>query len=260
MTWALKRQIIYFLIFICIIGIFGFWILYPHFTQAPTCKDNKQNGTETGVDCGGSCILACPFQVDNVAVLWARSFRVVPGKYNAVAYLENKNKNNAVYKLHYKFRFADKDNIFIGNREGDTYIPTQGKFAILEPAIDVGNSIPVFTSFEFTEKPIWIQIPEEKVKELQILIGDISLSGEDTNPSMSTTLKNNSLFKIPSVKAVAILYDSSGNAVNASSTFIDSISGGVTVPITFTWPEAFSQKIVAKEILPIFNIFSVKFN
>src|SRR6185503_5513235 len=111
MTWAFKRQFFYVFVLILFVAAFGYLITYPVIHKAPSCVDNKQNGNETGIDCGGSCINACVSQVDPVSVLWARSFRVVPGRYNAVAYLENHNKNVAASKVNYIFRFADKNNI-----------------------------------------------------------------------------------------------------------------------------------------------------
>src|SRR3989339_265818 len=130
MTWAFKRQFFYIFILVLFFAVFGFLIAYSKLNKAPTCFDNKQNDTETGVDCGGSCANACLAQVDPISVLWARAFRVVPGRYNAVAYLENHNKNIAINKVNYKFRFADKNNIYIGKREGSAYVPPSGRFAI----------------------------------------------------------------------------------------------------------------------------------
>src|SRR5882672_5248548 len=103
MTWALKRQIFYAVLLVLFISVFGFLIIRPYWDQAPTCTDNKQNGNETGIDCGGSCAKACLNQVDAVSVLWSRAFKIVPGRYNAVAYLVNHNKNAAVDKISYRF-------------------------------------------------------------------------------------------------------------------------------------------------------------
>ncbi len=258
MTWAFQRQIFYLGILIAFFAVLGFLVIYPRLNKAPTCIDGKQNGTEVGIDCGGSCILACTFQVDKISILWYRSFRVVPGRYNAVAYLENHNKNTAIYKIRYKFRFADKDNIYIGKREGETYVPPSGKFAVFEPAIDVGNSIPIYTTFEFTEMPVWVQVPEAKINQVKVLVSDIKLENETVSPRLSATIKNNSLFQIPEVNIVAILYNTAGNAVSASRTYLDVLQGQESAVINFTWPEAFSEKIITKEIIPIYNIFSVK--
>ena len=258
MSWALKRQIIYILIIILFFGGMGFLIAYPQFTKAPTCMDGKQNGDETGVDCGGGCAKACIDQVDDVSVLWSRVFRVVPGRYNAVAYLVNHNENTVASKINYRFRFADENNIYIGKRDGSTYVPPAGNFAVFEPAIDMGNSTPVFVSFEFTEIPDWTFFSETKVNQAKVLISNIKLINEDTAPKLSATVTNDSLFTIPDVNFIAILYDASRNAVSASSTYVDILNAEDVKNITYTWPEKFDAKVVAQEIIPIYNIFSVK--
>ena len=258
MTWALKRQIFYVIILLGFFSAFGYLIVSPYFDKLPTCADRKQNGNETGIDCGGSCAKACTFQVDQISVLWSRAFRVIPGRYNAVAYLENKNKNIAVNKIHYRFRFADKNNLYIGKREGETFIPPGGTFAVFEPAIDIGNSIPVYTTFEFTENPIWLQVSPDKVNQIKIFASDIKLEDAATSPRLSATIKNNSLFIIPDLNVVVILYDAFGNAVSVSGTYLDTLLGEESKVINFTWPEPIPGEIVFKEIIPLYNIFSVK--
>jgi len=258
MTWAFRRQVFYLAIFIVFVLAFGFLIIYPHLNKAPTCVDNKQNGDETGIDCGGSCPKACIFEVDEISILWSRIFKVVDGRYNAIAYLENHNKNTAINKISYRFRFADKNNVYIGKREGVTYVPPSGKFAVFEPAIDIGNSIPVYTSFEFTENPIWIQVPQDKIDQLKVLVSDMKLENDDISPRFSATVRNNSLFQIPEVNIIAILYDEEGNAVNGSRTYIDVLFGEESREVVFTWPEPFLKNVITKEIIPMYNIFSVK--
>ena len=258
MTWAFKRQIFSIFLLILFFSLFGFFIISPSLKDAPTCTDGRQNGDEVGVDCGGSCIKACLFQVDEVSVLWTRSFRVVPGRYNAVAYLENHNKNLAVNKINYRFRFADANNIYIGKREGSTFVPPSGKFAIFEPGIDIGNSIPIYTTFEFTQTPDWTTVSQEKINQMQVLVSNITLVDQDTSPKLSATIKNNSFFLIPEMNVITILYDENRNAVSASSTYLSNMAGEEAREINFTWPEPILDKIIAKEIIPLYNIFSVK--
>ncbi len=258
MTWASKRQILYITILVLFFLILGFFIISSRLNKMPSCADNKQNGNETGVDCGGLCARACIEQVDQISVLWARTFRVVPGRYNAVAYLKNHNKNIAINKINYKFRFADKNNIYIGKREGSTYIPPSGNFAIFEPGIDIGNSIPVYTTFEFMQIPEWIQVSQEKINQLQVLISDINLADETTMPRLSATIKNSSFFVIPEIDVVAILYDANHNAISASRTYLDQLISEETAIVNFTWPEPLSDKVITKEIIPMYNIFLVQ--
>jgi len=258
MTWSLKRQIFYVAVFILFFSIFGFLIIYPSFNKVPTCNDLKQNGNETGIDCGGSCLNFCSDQTNTVSFLWARAFKVVPGRYNAVAYLVNHNKNAAIEKINYRFRFADTNNIYIGKRDGSTFIPPGGNFAIFEPGVDIGNSIPVYVTFEFTEIPKWLQVPQEKIDQLKILVSNIQLMNETTSPKLSATIKNNSLFTIPNMDVITILYSKNGNAISASSTYLNQFKPLQENDINFTWPEPLLESVVAKEIIPMYNIFSVQ--
>ncbi len=258
MTWALKRQIFYVAILVLFFSAFAFLIIYPNITKAPTCTDNKQNGDETGVDCGGSCLKACVAEVDGISILWARTFRVVPGRFNAVAYLVNHNQSEAIQKINYRFRFADAKNLYIGKREGSTFVPPGSNFAVFEAGIDIGNSIPVYTTFEFSEDPVWLQVSQEKINQLKVLISNIQLKDEKTLPRLSANIKNDSLFTIPNVGVVAILYDAKGNAVSTSRTYLDQLAPLESTDINFTWPEPFTGDVVQKEIIPMYNIFSAK--
>ncbi len=258
MTWAIKRQLFYIAVLIAFIFGLGYLLVSPYVNKLPSCTDNIKNGDEAGVDCGGSCERVCSFQVDQISILWARTFEVIPGRYNAVAYLENHNSGVAINKISYRFRFADENNIYIGKREGETFIPPSGKFAIFEPGVGVGNSVPVYTSFEFTEVPVWTTVPEDILSQVKVLTSNIKLENQNTSPHLSATVKNDSLFIIPEVGVVALLYDEKGNAVSASRTFIDQLAGGESKDIDFTWREPIIGNIIAKEIIPMYNIFGVK--
>lgn len=258
MNWALKRQILDVIILILFIAGFAFLIIYPKVNRPPTCYDGKQNGDETGVDCGGACERACLAEQEGLAVVWARAFKVIPGRYNAVAYITNHNKDAAIKKINYRFRFGDKNNIYIGKRDGVTFIPPGGSFAVFEPAIDVGNSIPVYTTFEFTETPQWLQVPQRAPSRLQVLVSDIVLSGEDARPRLSAQVSNSSLYTLKNLIVVAILHEASGNALAVSRTILDELKPLEKRNIYFTWPEPLSAPVVEKEIIPIFDIFSAK--
>lgn len=256
MNWALRRQILDILILIAVFLLFGSIIAYPYLSKEPTCTDGTQNGTETGIDCGGLCARACIEETDPLSILWSRAFQVVPGRFNAVAYVENHNRTKAVDKVSYRFRFADANNLYIGKRDGTTFIPPSGNFAIFEPAIDLGHSVPVYTTFEFTQAPVWLQVEQSKIDQLKVLASDIKLENVDKSPKLSTMITNDSLFDIPNVSVVAILYDKDGNAISVSQTYIDKLFGEEKKVATFTWPEPFAGEVVAKEIIPMFNVFS----
>ncbi len=258
MTWALKRKLLFIGLLAAFFLGFGFLVIYPHLNKLPSCTDGRQNGSEAGVDCGGSCARACTFEADRISILWSRAFPVVPERYSAVAYLENHNKDKMIRKIKYRFRFSDKDNIYIGKRDGETLVPAYGKFAVFEAGVDVGNSIPVYTAFEFTETPQWVNVPEEKIKQLKVSVSNIKLENQDTNPRLSATVRNYSLFTIPDIAFVALLYDEKGNAISVSRTYLKQLTGEENKNIYFTWPKPLSGRVVLKEIIPMYDIFLVK--
>lgn len=258
MSWALKRQLLYIFILMVFFALLGLWIGYPYFNKPATCFDRKQNGNEAGIDCGGSCILQCSSEMDNVSILWSRIFEIEPGRYNAVAYLENQNINTSSGVVKYVFRFADAKNNFLGKREGESYVPLTGKFAIFEPAIDLGRSVPVYATFEFLETPSWFKVPTEKAEQLKLSVSDIKSSESDIF-SLEAVVENKSLFTIPKINTIAILYNKEGNALSASRTFIDILGPEDKKRVFYTWPKLFNEEIVVKEILPIFNPFSAEF-
>jgi len=258
MDWALKRQIFYILILILFIAGFVFILIYPSLVKAPTCNDLKQNGNETGVDCGGSCVKACLSEAQDLSVLWTRVFKVLPGRYNTVAYFINHNKDLGIKKINYRFRFGDERNVYVGKREGSTVVPPSGNFAVFEPGIDIGNSIPVYVTFEFTETPTWLQVSQQKIDQLKIFVSNIEITNEKVSPRISATIKNNSLFTIPNVNVIIILYDALNNAISASRTYLDQLDPLQNTTINFTWPEPFSGTVAAKEIIPVYDFFSVK--
>ncbi len=258
MTWALRHQLFYLGILALFISGIAFFVVYPSLSRAPTCMDGRMNGVETGVDCGGSCLLACRVETEEISVLWARSFEVVPGRYNAVAYLRNHNENKVAEGVAYRFRFADKNNLYLGDRRGTVFVPPNGNFAVFEGGINMETAEPVYTTLEFESVPIWLQVSNDKVDQLKVITPDIELINEATNPYLTATLRNNSLFEIPEVSAVAILYDIAGNAVNTSHTVISDLEGEEERIINFTWPEPFKAAIVRTEIIPMFNVHRVE--
>jgi len=123
MSWASRRQFKYFSGVVLFMALIIFLILIPVIFRKPTCSDNRQNGAEMGVDCGGSCSLMCDEEILAPVVLWSRAFHVVGNNYNLVAYAENRNKDSGVIKANYEFRIYDANNKLLGRREGSTFIP-----------------------------------------------------------------------------------------------------------------------------------------
>lgn len=258
MSWAARRQLIVLLILLVIIGFFVFLFYSPAVFTPASCSDGKQNGTEVGVDCGGSCVNFCAQEIKNPAILWSRSFPVQGGIYNAVAYIENQS-SAAARALPYEFRLYDDKDVFVARVDGSALIPPSGRYAIVETGINAGTARVARTTFEFgsPESP-WQRLPDQ-VARLRLSTGAPSLSDADFAPKLSSVLSNPSAsLGVKNTLVAVIVYDTAGNALTASKTLVPDLGPQGSATIFFSWPKPFSGTPVRYEILPAIDVFSVK--
>lgn len=255
MTWSTKRKFFYIGGFIIILLFFLLLILQPRINKASDCFDGIQNGSETGVDCGGSCLRFCADQALDLSTRWSRVFRVIPGRYNVAALVENQNQDAAIARISYEFRLYDENNIFIARRSGATYIPPNGRFLIFEPAISTGDRIAVRSDFTFTQRPDWLQVFDT--------IPNISVSGIRSQdiflkPQVTAVVTNTSTTDLYDIDVAVIVYDEQENVLTTSFTFIEELSRGLGHEVFFTWQEPFSEAPARIEVLPFVNVYTSK--
>lgn len=256
MTWAHKRQLTILAILIACGLIILALIIVPKVTKPATCLDGKQNGTETGKDCGGICTLFCSADVQSLSVSWSRALQVTGSIYNLVAYVENPNRDAGVRSISYEFRIYDADNIFISKREGTTFVNPNGAFVVFEGGIDVGNRPVKYTIFEFKSTPRFERV-DSRASDVFLTPQDVVIENSGTRPKLSAKIENASLYELTNVNAVALLYDAVGNVIGASSTVIESLPPGGSEPVFFTWPKPFDVNIANKTIFPRVSVFSI---
>lgn len=249
LTWAKHRQLMYgTIVALVILSVGGTYTYFKFFNNAPSCIDNKQNGNEQGIDCGGSCVVACRNQVvAEPILLWSRPFVVANGLTNLAAYLQNPNVAYVGNSVEYLFRVYDKDNVLIGTRIGRVTIPPVKNFVVFEQAFDSGERVPVKAFFEFTEPITWLKFSSP---EVEFAVSNTVMTFENTTPRIDSVLENKTINRYQRLPVVALVYDSKGNAIGASRTIVDSISANQSVPLVFTWPNPFSQPESKIEIIP----------
>lgn len=246
MSWAQRRKFIYLgtitLIIVMVVG----WYSAVHFYQAPTCFDGKQNGTEQGIDCGGSCSLLCPAQYAPLSVLWSRFSKVNDGSYNVLAYVQNSNLNAGANNLGYVFKLYNSDGVLLNERFGQTFAPADRTLAIFEADMQTGNQIPQRVDFSFTTNAIWIKAQSQASG---LSISQTTLSREDTAPRLSATISNQTINLVKNIEAVAIVYDANGNTISFSRTILDSLGDHESKTLSFNWPKPFSTTVARTEIV-----------
>lgn len=246
MSWASRRKSIYLggtlLVLFVVVGVPAFLWWY----EPPNCFDGIRNGEELGVDCGGGCMLLCPFQTEPLSVRWSRAFRVADGFYSALAYVENTNFNAVTRDAHYRFRLFDSAGVLVAERTGTAVIAAEGPTPIFEGAIDTGSRAVARTLFEVDE-PTWNRMDDPQPS---VSIEEERLSSGSISPRLDAYLRNNEVFDVFDTEVVAILYDERGNAVAASRTIVPVLENRQRAPLVFTWPEHFGTAIHRIEIVP----------
>lgn len=258
MSWALRRQLLYLLGLFAFGALVVFAILYPTLNKEPTCFDNKKNGTETGLDCGGSCQRMCLDDTSAPKILWSRAFPVINDTYNLVAFIENQNKDAGVAQVDYEFKVYDANNLIIGIRRGTTYIPPNQQFAIFESRFEAGQSTIKSVSFDFIGDIVWLK-KSPIIQTLPIRAEQISMSEDLTSPSLEALIRNDSIYDMPPFDVIAILYDAERNAITASKTRSEGLYSNTSSPVFFTWPQAFTQNVATKDVLIQINPFETEF-
>lgn len=250
LSWSGRRQLLYYGVGIILLAILALIIGAVFFTAAPTCFDGKQDSTELGVDCGGSCALVCPNLAHDPIVLWARAFQTgslstsstgspqassgQATTYTAAAYIQNNNQGAGAKNVRYSFQLFDANNSLVIERDGVTNLPPVNTIPIIEPNIAVGNRTVAHVQFAFSQTPpaVWSRVLAGSVPALQIT--QQSLQADASR--LSATLVNNTLHDAQGVTIVAVLFDSQGVAHAASKSVLQMVSAQSSVPIVFTWP------------------------
>ncbi len=245
-SWSQKRKLLYaMLLVVCVIivvGVPAFLIFY----DAPTCFDGKKNSNEKGVDCGGRCTKLCQNEFDPPIVSWSRIENVVPGVYNAAAYIINPNNEGEAKDVPYHMELYDKDGMLIIEKKGKVTIPPHRNTLAFSSLIKVDKSIPTKVLFEFTGAPDWNK-KSDTLSSVVVTATDYKEEGDGS--SLLVQLRNDGLQILNDISVYAILHDASGNTVGFSKTFIDSILPKATVVAPFTWNTNRQGQVVSIEVL-----------
>jgi hypothetical protein len=250
MSWGTRKRnfilLIFFTISLLVISVLALLFLY----EEPTCFDKKQNGVESGIDCGGNCSLLCSTATIDPIVHWVRYFKIAEGLYSVIAYVENKNVGAAVKNLPYSFKLYDDKGVILVEKTGRVNLNPRQIIPIAQTGLSTGKLDPVRTSFDFTDKIVW---QKEENKEPVLIIKDEKIVADKEVQKITAEVFNSSLEDVNNVTFVVIVYDKNNNAIASSSTLINEIRGSQTVNLLFTWPTIFADQISRFEIIPLYE-------
>lgn len=248
--WSIRRKrtalIIALTTLIVIIGLPLYFFLYT----VPSCTDNKMNGDELGVDCGGSCTTLCTSEsLPMITKGDARVLEVATSTYEVVAHIQNPNVNGEVQRAEYSFTlYGASSTVPLKTIHGSAYVPKNTTFVLFEGPFTLEVK-PVRATFAWKPDTLaWTR----NAKDLpQIDTVTEGIENASTSPRLSVTVKNNAVAPIQHIQLTTLIFDETGTIAAASRTYVDSLSPGAVVPAVFTWPRSFTFTPASITVIPI---------
>lgn len=251
MNWSFRRKLLYALSFFLVATAIGVYSLRESFFPKPTCVDQKKNGFETGVDCGGECALWCPQEVSSLSVLWAKVIPSGKGLYDLVALVNNNNINNASAVTGYTFHLFNKDAQEYITFSGSTTAPLGGKFPIILQSIPL-TEYPASVQLKLTDTEHYSVKENPASPTIKIL----SRRYESGNiPRVYTTIANTKRVEIRNLPVSVLLFDDKENVYAVGTTIIPMLQKEEVKEVVFTWNEQLQHTPARIFVYPIFNPF-----
>ncbi|MCX6757057.1 MAG: hypothetical protein NTW35_02830 [Candidatus Nomurabacteria bacterium] len=253
MDWATKRKIIYAVAAIILAVSFLVYetrtIIFPE----PNCFDQKKNGFESDIDCGGTCSLRCNADISMVTVDWTRAIKVSGNVYDFVGMLSNKNINSSPVKISYTFTAFYKNGEVIKTVKGDTIVLVSGSFPVIKQNVLLAEP-PSELVLKLTQEPYYTTLENPKISSVRVANftyepGDITRIYVDI---VNTT--RNIYLKLP-IRMIA--YDEHDNAIAVGENIVPSLDKEETKKVVFVWHSPFSSAPIKVRAYPIISPFSV---
>ncbi len=245
-TWAARRRnvMLFWLSTFAIVGLVIYLLISLY--EPPSCSDRKLNQDEVGVDCGGVCSRLCSSQIGQLSVAWTSSFEVSEGMWSAFAYIDNPNTEAYTLSAPYRFSLYDRAGNLITQVEGETMITHNPMIPVFEGRINVGDSEPYHTEFEWLdENQVWYR--EDDFYE--VTVQEQVMKNASTKPEIQATVVNKTPYVLDDIDVYAVVYDVNKNAIAASKTYVDRLSPRGKQNITFSWPNPFGAQYERMELI-----------
>lgn len=237
-SWSTRRRAIILGAAVLLLSAVSFGVFWKFWYQAPTCFDGRQNGDETGIDCGGSCTLLCSSNVIKPIVRWdPRLFEVWPGLWSAIVYVENPNTTADATYVPYTLTIYDDSNNVLVERKSATILPKNKTVGIFEGLIAIKDGEkPRRAVFELGNNIIW---KKDVTPAPDITITNSSILRLESEPRVEANVKNNGTEEIKNIELVIVIFDGADNAIAASRTFVEDLKKNENANVFFTWPKPF---------------------
>lgn len=181
-------------------------------------------------------------------VRFARPISPQPGRYDIIAYVDNRNAREAVKDARYTIELYGEDRTLLATRAGRTDLPPAETIAVYVPEAYRGEKVVAQAFMSFDEDSLkWY---EPGKKHVIPLVTNVEMQSTES-PRIRATLENPIAFPIYDIRPIATVFDEEGNAIAASQTILPQLGSQAEAQVQFSWTTAFQGVPARVEVLPL---------
>lgn len=227
-----QKQLIIGGVYVLIFAALGYWIYTANF--APSCSDGKQNGKETGIDCGiAACGVACPVPVQALQIQSAQMAKTPAGDFDAAFQIFNPNTLYAVVSGTYDLVVADANGKELSRKSGNTFymLPGQTKYLVLSALKGIPDGSSPLVEFKNLQ---WEKVSGDS--NVSLSAGPAQVIPGPGKTTINAVIANGSNYDFDNVDVAVIVSDVAGRLITTSTTNIQTLLSGSQRAITVSWP------------------------
>lgn len=248
MSWAVGRRVLVISIMVAVAAALLAVLAIPFFIHAPTCFDSRQDGTETGVDCGGTCTTLCTAAEAPATVKFVRALRN-QNRTDVVAYIDNPNADAYAKGAGITVEVYDENHNLLQKRDLSIDLPPASRTPLFLPGFYQGIATTTEAFITFAQgAPVW---QRAQAKAPLPSAGGPQFGTDLLAPKVTGVLTNPTARNLYDTKVVAVIYDAQNTVIGASQTIVPKLSPQGTAALIFTWNQPFLSTPVRAELVTV---------
>lgn len=253
----LLKQFLYGTFYLLILAGIG-WVIYSvNLKPAPSCFDNRQNGSETGIDCGGNCV-SCEIKNMQPLFLTPAIIFSVDRNFSAAAEIRNPNSGYGA-RFDYEVNFYDSAGQVLRTIKNKSFAYAGETKNIIEAGVKITEGIPSRSEIKIDASGIKWKKAQDFFQP-NITLNEADFMDEKNQVSISGSLKNSNNFAVSKVILNAFLVDKLGVKIGVSKTELQNLDPFIAENFKISFPvnKLMSESIDSKATVASLSVEVLK--
>ncbi|KKR88837.1 MAG: hypothetical protein UU85_C0001G0022 [Candidatus Wolfebacteria bacterium GW2011_GWA2_42_10] len=251
MNKRLVKQLLYGAGYLFFFSLIFYGIYFFIIKQAPSCFDNRQNQSETGIDCGGSC-QSCEIKtLSPIQVNWVKYFPT-GDKIAVAAEIKNSNANYGADGFSYTLDIYGKNGGKIKSLTRKSFIYAAEIKYIVEPLeINPRDVSDIRISIADVG---WKSKSEFERPKIQIREAKTAMAEDKIKIETSGFVLNNNAFLLSRLRIIGFLANKNGVKISVSKTELENLKAFEDFFFRIAFPQNVSLMTATASPLLNFNL------